>query len=112
MSGPALANAGKGSKLYAAERQGVDLVVNGLINAAEVLIALRLAKPLGLDKTPAVPVPELLESPRSDGSIDDILSVLDGIEMVYLGRRATLQGLPLADAVAERSPRATEIPAR
>jgi predicted lipoprotein len=101
--GPELANAGKGSKTYVAERQGVDLIVNGLIGAAEILISLRLAKPLGLDKTPAVPAPELVESPRSDASVDEILAVLDGIEMVYLGRRSDRSGLPLADAVAERN---------
>jgi predicted lipoprotein len=103
-----LAHAGRGSKAYTSERQGIDAVVNALIAAAEVLIALRLAKPLGLDKSPAVPAPELIESPRSDASIDDILAVLDGIEMVYLGRRGEVAGLPLADAVAERSPRADE----
>ncbi|MBX3206340.1 MAG: imelysin family protein [Labilithrix sp.] len=104
--GDELARAGRGSALYASERQGVDAVVNALINAAEVLIAVRLAKPLGLDKSPSVAAPELVESPRSDASVDDLLAVLDGIEMVYLGRRGDAAGLPLADAVAERSPRA------
>ncbi|MDF2697958.1 MAG: Iron-regulated protein precursor [Labilithrix sp.] len=102
--GVQLATAGRGSTVYSSERQGVDAVVNALIAASEVLIAVRLAKPLGLDKTPAVAAPELIESPRSDASIDDILAVLDGIEMVYLGRHGDASGLPLADAVAERSP--------
>ncbi|MBX3218373.1 MAG: imelysin family protein [Labilithrix sp.] len=102
--GDELARAGRGSALYTSERQGVDAVVNALINAAEILIAVRLAKPLGLDKAPPVAAPELIESPRSDASIDDLLAVLDGIEMVYLGRRGDASGLPLADAVAERSP--------
>jgi len=102
--GDQLARAGRGSSVYTSERQGVDAVVNALIAAAEVLIAVRLAKPLGIDKTPAVPAPALIESPRSDASIEDILAVLDGIEMVYFGRRGDAAGLPLADAVAERSP--------
>jgi predicted lipoprotein len=97
--------AGRGSSVYNSERQGVDAVVNALINAAEVLIAVRLAKPLGLDRSSQAPAPELVESPRSDASIDDLLAVLDGIEMVYLGRRGDMAGLPLAAAVAERSPR-------
>jgi predicted lipoprotein len=82
--------------------------VNALIASAEVLTTVRLAKPLGLDRSPSVAAPELLESPRSDASIDDLLAVLDGIEMVYLGRRKDVAGLPLADAVAERSPGADE----
>lgn len=101
-----LAEAGRGSTVYASERQGVDAIVNALISAAEVMISLHLAKPLGLDKTPAVPAPELVESPRSDASVQDLLSVLDGIEMVYLGQRGDARGLPLADAVADRSPNA------
>ncbi len=101
-----LARAGRGSTVYKSERQAVDAVVNALIAAAEVLIAVRLAKPLGLDQTSQAPAPELVESPRSDASIDDILAVLDGIESVYLGRRGDAAGLPLADAVADRSPRA------
>jgi predicted lipoprotein len=106
--GDQLARAGRGSTVYPSERQGVDAVVNALISAAEIIISLRLAKPLGLDKSPAVPTPELVESPRSDASIDDILVVLDGIEMVYVGKRGDSSGLPLADAVAERSPSADE----
>jgi predicted lipoprotein len=102
--GGQLARAGRGSTVYGAERQGVDAVVNALISAAEILIALRLAKPLGIDKAPAVPAPELIESPRSDASIDDLLSVLQGIEDVYLGHHHATSGQPLADAVADRSP--------
>lgn len=104
--GDELARAGRGSSVYTSERQGIDEIVNALVGAAEVLVALRLAKPLGIDKTPSIPLPELVESPRSDASIDDILAVLDGIEMVYLGQRGDVRGLPLADAVAERSPSA------
>jgi len=103
-----LSRAGRGSSVYTSERQGVDAVVNALIAGAEVLIAVRLAKPLGLDQTSQAPVPELVESPRSDASNDDLLAVLDGIEMVYFGRRGDAAGLPLADAVAERSPRADQ----
>lgn len=104
--GGQLARAGRGSTVYAAERQGVDAVVNALIAAAEILISLRLQKPLGLDKTPPAPVPELVESPRSDASVDDILAVLEGIDSVYFGRRGSAAGLPLSDAVRERSPAA------
>lgn len=102
--GTHLSRAGRGSSVYTSERQGVDAVVNALISAAEILIALRLAKPLGIDRTPSTPAPELIESPRSDASIDDLLRVLDGIEMVYFGRRGDAVGVPLSDAVAERSP--------
>jgi uncharacterized protein len=102
--GSELARAGRGSAVYASERQGVDAIVNALIAGAEVLIAVRLAKPLGIDKTPATPAPNLVESQRSDASVDDILAVLDGIESVYTPKA----GLQLAAAVAERSPAADE----
>jgi len=103
-----LARAGRGSTVYTSEKQGMDAIVNSLIGAAEVIIALRLAKPLGIDKTPATPQPDLVESARSDASIDDILSVLDGIEAVYMTRSRDGQksGLALGAAVAERSPAA------
>jgi predicted lipoprotein len=106
--GAQLARAGRGSTVYAAERQGIDAVVNALIAAAEVLVAVRLAKPLGIDKTPAVPAPDLVESPRSNTSVEDILAVLDGIEAVYQGQHGGRSGLPLAAAVADRSPGADE----
>jgi predicted lipoprotein len=95
-----LAKAGRGSAVYAAERQGFDAVVNALIAAAEVIISIHLAKPLGIDKTPAVPAPELVESPRSDVSVDDIVAVLDGIDAVYFGRHAGVGGLAISAAVA------------
>jgi uncharacterized protein len=100
--GGQLARAGRGSTIYAAERQGIDAIVNALIAAAEIVIALRLAKPLGLDRTPQTPAPELVESPRSDVSVDDISAVLEGIENVYFAKRGAAIGLPLADAVRER----------
>jgi len=106
--GAELARSGRGSTVFSAERQGVDAVVNALISAAELLVSVRLAKPLGLDKTPAVPAPELVESPRSDASMDDIVAVLDGIESVYLGRRGATSGVALALAVAERNAGADE----
>ncbi|MBX3225661.1 MAG: imelysin family protein [Labilithrix sp.] len=104
--GDQLAKAGRGSTIYTAEHQGIDAVVNALVSAAEIIIALRLAKPLGLDVTPNVARPELIESPRADASLDDILAALAGIEAVYFGRRGAAQGLPLADAVADRNPSA------
>jgi len=101
-----LTRAGRGSKLYTAERQGIDEIVNGLANASEVIISLRLAKPLGLDQTPQQPHPELVESSISDASLADIAAVLEGIEMVYTGTREGRTGLPLGDAVKEFRPEA------
>lgn len=106
--GGQLARAGRGSTVYAAERQGIDAIVNALLAATEVVVSVRLAKPLGLDKTPAVAAPALVESPRSDASVDDIVAVLDGVESVYLGHRGATSGLALAAAVADRSPGADE----
>ncbi|MBX3193051.1 MAG: hypothetical protein KF819_39065 [Labilithrix sp.] len=99
-----LAKAGRGSTRYATERQGIDAIVNAIAGAAEVLVALRLAKPLGLDVTPQAPHPELVESPLSDASLADILAVVDGIERIYLGGRGSERGAPLGDAVHELRP--------
>jgi hypothetical protein len=102
----ALTRAGRGSKVYSAERNGIDELVNGLANASEVLIALRLAKPLGLDQTPQAPHPELVESGISDASLADIAAVLEGIEMTYTATREGRTGVPLAAAVREFRPEA------
>jgi len=104
-----LTRAGRGSSVYATERQGIDEIVNGIANASEVLIALRLAKPLGLDANPVAPHPELLESGLSDASTDDILAVLDGISNVYLTTRNGARGVPLGDAVHEFRPAGDEL---
>lgn len=104
----ALAEAGRSSTIYSSERQGVDAIVNALIAAAEVLTAVRLAKPLGLDRTPQEPHPELVESPRAGTSIEDILAVLDGIESVYTCSLGGVRGLPLGDAVRDYGPRADD----
>lgn len=78
-----LSEAGRGSATFAAERQGVDAAVNALIAAAEILVAVRLAKPLGLDASPVAPHPELVESRLARASVEDLLAVLDGIERAY-----------------------------
>lgn len=99
-----LATAGRGSATFASEHQGIDIVVNALVAAAEALVALHIAAPLGIDQG-GPPKPDLVESPRADVSLDDALAELAGIEAVYLGRRSGTPGLALAlaDAVAERS---------
>lgn len=102
-----LTTAGRGSATFVTEHQGIDIIVNALVSAAEVMIAVHLAAPLGIDKGgPAKP--ELVESPRADYSLDDLIAELAGIEAIYLGTRNGMSGLPLADAVADRNPKADE----
>lgn len=101
-----LTTAGRGSTTFTSEHQGVDIIVNALVSAAEIIITLHLAKPLGIDKDAGTPQPDLVESPRADYSIEDILAELAGIEGVYLGTRAGKSGLPLSAAVADRNPTA------
>lgn len=103
-----LAQAGRGSGAYPSERQGVDAVVNALIAAAEIVIALRLAKPLGLDRIPPEPHPELVESGRADTSLAEILHVLDGIEATYTSTLGGAKGTSLSDAVREFQPGADD----
>lgn len=104
----ALTEAGRGSPVYGSERQGVDALVNALIAAAEVLTAVRLAKPLGLDVNPQQAHPELVESPRAGTAIEDVLAVLDGIENVYSCTLRDAHGEALADAVREHAPSADD----
>jgi predicted lipoprotein len=94
-----LTTAGRGSTTFATEHQGVDIVVNSLVSAAEIIITLHLAAPLGIDKG-GPPKPDAVESPRADYSIEDILAELAGIEATYLGTRNGVSGLPLSAAVA------------
>ncbi len=103
-----LAEAGRNSTVYSSERQGVDAIVNALIAGSEVLTAIRLAKPLGLDQNPPVPHPELVESPRAGTSIEDILAVIDGIDAVYTCTFGDARGLPLANAVRDYTPGADD----
>ncbi|MFO0737048.1 MAG: imelysin family protein [Labilithrix sp.] len=100
-----LTTAGRGSATFTSEHQGIDIVVNALVSAAEVLITLHLAQPLGIDKD-GTPRPDLLESPRSDASLDDLLAELAGIEAGYLGTYRGQSGLSLSAAVADRNPSA------
>lgn len=100
-----LSTAGRGSTTFVTEHQGIDIVVNGLVSAAEIIITLHLAQPLGIDKD-GTPKPALVESPRADWSIEDMKAAMSGIEAIYLGVRNGALGLPLADAVADRNPTA------
>jgi predicted lipoprotein len=84
-------------------RGSIDIVVNALVSAAEIIVTLRLAQPLGLDKGGRAR-PEAVESPLADASLEDLQAELSGIEAIYLGTRNGVSGLSLADAVADRSP--------
>jgi predicted lipoprotein len=100
-----LTTAGRGSATFTSEHQGIDIVVNALVSAAEIIVTLHLAQPLGLDKG-GPPKPEAVESPYADASLDDLRAELSGIEAIYLGTRNGGTGLSLADAVADRNPSA------
>lgn len=100
--GAELSLAGRGSSTYARLKNGVDAVINALIAAAEILTALRLAKPMGLDLSPQSVQPDLVESGRSDHSNSDLLSVITGIRSIYLGPPQAPKGtLFFSDAVRE-----------
>lgn len=99
-----LTTAGRGSATYPTEHQGVDAVVNALVSAAEVMITLHLAHPLGIDKDGSPPNPDSVESPFADYSNEDLLAELAGIEATYLGTRNGASGLPLSAAVAASNP--------
>ena len=92
---------GEGSGFFVSAKIAVDQLVRQTCFAAIALESTRLGKPLGRQNG-GTPVPSLEESPRSDGSLRDLVSVLDGISAVYRGE-GTRDGQGLSDLVRAKS---------
>lgn len=91
----------EGSGFFVSTKIAVDQLVRQACFAAIALESTRLGKPLGRQNG-GTPVPSLEESPRSDGSLRDLLSVLDGISAIYRGE-GIRDGMGLSDLVRAKS---------
>ncbi|WP_231511592.1 imelysin family protein [Chondromyces apiculatus] len=97
-----VATAGSGSDTFPRAQDGIDRVVNTLVELLQKVTDGRLGAPSGT-RTGGTPQPDLVESRFSDNSIADLIEATRGIEAVYTGRFGTTEGRGLA-TLLERSP--------
>lgn len=91
----------EGTGFFVSTKVATDQLVRQACFAAIALESTHIGKPLGRQNG-GTPVPSLEESPRSDGSLRDLASALEGISAVYLGQGAR-DGMGLSDLVRARS---------
>jgi len=96
-----VANAGRGSALFPSSQDGLSKVINVLAAFMQQANETKLSTPLGA--ATGTPDPNLVESPYSDNSIDDLLANVDGVEDLYLGKHGEHSGKGLTELVVARS---------
>jgi hypothetical protein len=96
-----------GASPFATGKEAVDAVVNELVFLSQYITDTRLGKPMG-KQAGGVPQLDLVVSAPSDGTVDDLLANLDGIEDVFVGGPAGGLGAPLARASAATAQRVTD----
>jgi predicted lipoprotein len=85
-----LIRAGKGSPTYPTVHQAISDLVNRMIEGLEKAMKNKLRKPFqGNGKTPW---PEAVESWRGANSLTNILHMLQGLQALYTGTNATVNG--------------------
>jgi predicted lipoprotein len=96
--------AGKGSKLFPAQKDAVDQVVTGMLYLAEYALVAKLAKPMGID-TGVSPRKDNEEAPRSDFSMLALEHNVLAIRAVYVGSNleTTLAPVSLASETRAQS---------
>ncbi|MBC8074324.1 MAG: hypothetical protein IAG13_38750 [Deltaproteobacteria bacterium] len=97
--GGLLSRPGGDNPSYPDEQSALDELVNGIIVVLQIVDDTKLGKPLGV-KTGGTPLPELVEAPYSDASLDTIAADLATVRALYLGA----DGLALDDLIIARSP--------
>jgi|JI10StandDraft_1071094.scaffolds.fasta_scaffold459701_2 predicted lipoprotein len=97
--GAQLRNAGAGSTEFTRESQATTLLFNELVKAIDALRFERLLVPFG-SMNGGTPLPEAVEAPLSDRSLDALRDGLRGAEALYAGRLDAAQGLGLSAVVA------------
>jgi predicted lipoprotein len=83
-----LLTAGKGSKVFASQKDAIDRLVTGMLYIAELALVAKLVKPMGIDKG-VPPRTENEEAPRSDFSLLALEQNILAIEATY---QATMPG--------------------
>ena len=85
---------------FMSTRETMDEVVNRAIFAVENVRLLKLGKPAG-QSSGGTPQLERVESPQSGRSLQNALDTLAGVESVFLGDYAGVDGPGLLDAVSD-----------
>ncbi len=94
-----LTEAGSGSALFPSGKSAIDQLVNSVIFATDLVTGTKLGKPYGT-KSGGEPRPADEESARSDNSLVDMVSTLDGVRVMYAGAG----GKGLSDLVRAKNP--------
>jgi len=110
-------NAGSGSKRYATQRAAVDDVVGGVGYGFEVVVGLRLARPLGKRGT-GTPDPSQDPTRASDNAVADMTATMRGVSAVYqvddvaalVKKRSASLDTQVAREIADCSVKITLIP--
>lgn len=97
--GPQLGTAGAGSTGFSRESQATTLLFNELVRAIDALRFERLLVPFG-SMNGGAPLPESVEAPLSDRSLDALRDGLRGAQALYTGRLVATHGAGLSAVVA------------
>lgn len=97
--GAQLRTAGAGSTEFTRESQATTLLFNELVRAIDALRLERLLVPFG-GMNGGTPLPDAVEAPVSDRSLDALRDGLRGAEALYTGRLDAAQGEGLSAVVA------------
>lgn len=100
--GPQLRTAGAGSTEFTRESQATTLLFNELVKAIDALRFERLLVPFG-SMNGGAPLPDAVEAPVSDRSLDALRDGLRGATALYTGRLVATRGAGLSAVVAASS---------
>jgi len=99
----ALAASGEPRTPFMSVGDASNEIVNRMVFLAENIMRIKLGRPLGLDSGGEAR-PDQVESRYSEGSIEDILANLDGLENLYRGRLGDRRGIGVQRWVRWYSP--------
>lgn len=97
-----LSSAGQGSDAYPNLNDVYSPLVNAIVNVAESIKDMSLGEPLGT-MSGGVPQPQLVESPYSLHSKQDILNSLQSIENLLQGNGPTAAGLGFYEMIENKN---------
>lgn len=98
-----LSDAGQGSAVYTSSQDAIATLVRNMEGLVELLKDEKIGEPLGNDSG-GTPLPDLVESPYSDQSLQNLLDNLTGWQALYTGDYSGASGLGIKDLIASRNP--------
>ncbi|AKU91998.1 imelysin family protein [Vulgatibacter incomptus] len=96
-----LADAGVSSQAFPTVEAAVAQVANQMVDLARTVVEGKIGKPMG-KTTGGTPLPDFVESRFSGRAVDDMLDDLRGLQHLYEGLYAGVQGTGFADYVRSR----------